>query len=267
MMTRRTFQAGGLWVAAVSQAFGADAPNAAGTWSSLLEAGSQRLRLKVEVGRDGTATLASVDEATPPEPGRLTVLASEQIALEFPTIRAMFRGHFVGPDRIEGLWRQGIRFEGQWRKGFLSLPLAFTRGEAALRVPPPVGPLTRERLAELRAEAGSPAIAAASARRGSISPRVWVAGERAIGTGIAAQESDLWHLGSIGKSMTSSLVARLADGGAVHWDETVGDILGEGRPGDARCLSRRELPTPAVPPFRFARKFWDERLAVLARDR
>jgi hypothetical protein len=57
MMTRRTFQAVGLWVAAGCQAFGADAPNAAGTWSGLLEAGSQRLRLKVEVGGDGTATL------------------------------------------------------------------------------------------------------------------------------------------------------------------------------------------------------------------
>jgi CubicO group peptidase (beta-lactamase class C family) len=155
------------------------------------------------------------------------VLATEQVALEFPTVRAMFSGHFVGADRIEGLWRQGIRFEGQWRNGFLSLPHAFTRGEAPLRGPPPVGPLAGERLAELRAEAGSPAIAGASARRGSISPRVWVAGERAIGTGIAAQESDLWHLGSIGKSMTSSLVARLVDGGAVRWDETVGDILGE----------------------------------------
>jgi CubicO group peptidase (beta-lactamase class C family) len=54
---------------------------------------------------------------------------------------------------------------------------------------------------------------------------VWVDGERALGTGISVQESDLWHLGSITKSMTASLVGRLVDAGAVRWDETAGDVL------------------------------------------
>jgi CubicO group peptidase (beta-lactamase class C family) len=40
------------------------------------------------------------------------------------------------------------------------------------------------------------------------------------------QDTDQWHLGSITKSMTASLVARLVDAGALQWDETVGDVLG-----------------------------------------
>jgi CubicO group peptidase (beta-lactamase class C family) len=55
---------------------------------------------------------------------------------------------------------------------------------------------------------------------------VWTDGERAARTGIAVQENDLWHVGSLSKSMTATLVARLADSGALHWDETVSDILG-----------------------------------------
>jgi CubicO group peptidase (beta-lactamase class C family) len=67
-------------------------------------------------------------------------------------------------------------------------------------------------------------MAAASARRGSAA-RLLVDGERQIGTGVAVSESDQWHLGSITKSMTATLVARLVEAGAVHWDDTVGETL------------------------------------------
>lgn len=93
----------------------------------------------------------------------------------------------------------------------------------------PPRPLTRERLTEIRAEGGSPALAAASARKGG-SARVWVDGERAVGSGIAVQDTDRWHLGSITKSMTASLVARLVEAGALRWDDTVGDVLGSVAP-------------------------------------
>jgi CubicO group peptidase (beta-lactamase class C family) len=72
--------------------------------------------------------------------------------------------------------------------------------------------LTAERLKEIRAQAGSPALAAASVH-GSQPPQLWVDGERAAGSGIAVTESDLWHFGSIGKSMTATLIARLIDSG------------------------------------------------------
>ncbi|HML12463.1 MAG TPA: serine hydrolase domain-containing protein [Xanthobacteraceae bacterium] len=214
MMTRRTFQAGLLLAASLGGAQ-AETSVAPGTWSGMLATGGLRLRLKLDLAADGTATLFSLDQGGAPLPGRVTSSSSDRLELEFPAIRAAFSGRIVSPDRIEGLWRQGAN----------ALPLAFERGEAALTPLAPPSPLTKERLAELRAAAGSPAMAAASARRQS-PVHVWVDGERAIGTGVAVEETDIWHLGSITKSMTSSLVARLADIGALRWDETVGDVLG-----------------------------------------
>ncbi|MEM1106461.1 MAG: serine hydrolase domain-containing protein [Pseudomonadota bacterium] len=51
-------------------------------------------------------------------------------------------------------------------------------------------------------------------------------GERALGSGVAVQPGDLWHVGSITKSMTATLVARLAEDGALSWDLTIGEALG-----------------------------------------
>jgi CubicO group peptidase (beta-lactamase class C family) len=214
MMTRRTFQAGILLAASLGGAAEGETSVAPGIWSGVLEAGSVRLRLKLDLGTDGTASLISPDQGRAPHPGRVALSNADQVKIDFPTIRAVFSGRIVSPDRIEGLWHQSGS----------DLALVLHRGEGVLAPPPPPPPLTKERLAQLRVGAGSPAMAAASARRGSPA-HMWVDGERAIGTGIAVEETDLWHLGSITKSMTSSLVARLADSGALNWDETVGDVL------------------------------------------
>src|SRR3974390_2059772 len=184
MITRRAFQSGVLSAAAVGGA-AAETSVAPGTWHGGLEAGSRRLRLKLELGADNTASLVSVDQSPTPLPGRVTLSGADRIEIDFPGIRAAFVGRIVGPDRLEG----------QWSQGGSTLSLAFDRGVGALAPPAPARPLTKARLAELRAGAGSPALAAASARRDS-PVHVWVDGERAVGTGIAVQETDLWHLGS-----------------------------------------------------------------------
>jgi CubicO group peptidase (beta-lactamase class C family) len=215
-MTRRAFQSGVLWTACGSGANAAPVPEAKGTWSGVLDAGSQRLRLELHIGADNAATISSVDQGGGKgTAGRIKLWTFDQVEVEFPPIHATFTGRLTGLDRMEGVWHQGV----------VNLPLVFERGEAALAPLAPPQPLTRERLTKLRVEAGSPALAAACARRG-FPARVWVDGERAVGTGIAVQETDLWHLGSITKSMTASLVGRLVDAGAVSWDETVGDVLG-----------------------------------------
>jgi CubicO group peptidase (beta-lactamase class C family) len=184
-----------------------------GNWNGVLETGSLRLNLGLEIDESGPANLFGLDERSRICHGHLIPTDTEMV-IDFPSLRATFTVRNVFTDRIEGVWRQDT----------YSLPLAFNRCESKLVTPVPIRHLTKERLAELRKTAGSPALAAASAR-GFGSQRVWVEGERVIGTGIAASESDLWHLGSIGKSMTASLVARLTDSGAVDWDENVGEIL------------------------------------------
>ena len=186
---------------------------AAGTWSGVLDAGAQRLRLKLDVGADGTASLLSLDEGNEPMAAGVKSWTAVQVEVEFPAIQAAFCGTFAGEDRIEGAWQQGGA----------DFPLVMERGEAALAAP---SPLTHQRLAELRRHSGSPALAAACERQDS-PPRIWVDGERAIGSGIAVEATDRWHLGSITKSMTASLVGRLIDAGEVRWDESVGEVLGE----------------------------------------
>ena len=189
---------------------------AAETWSGALDAGSQRLRLKLEIGADGTASLLSLDEGNEPMAAGVKSWTADQVEVEFPAIQATFCGKLVGEDRIEGAWQQsGADF-----------PLVMERGEAALAPLAPPTPLTHQRLAELRRQSGSPALAAACERRDA-PPRIWVDGERAIGSGVAVAATDRWHLGSITKSMTASLVARLVDAGALRWDESIGEVLGE----------------------------------------
>jgi CubicO group peptidase (beta-lactamase class C family) len=60
--------------------------------------------------------------------------------------------------------------------------------------------------------------------------QVWVDGERAIGTNVAVRVDDAWHLGSVTKSMTATLVARLVDAGALGWDDTIGGALKDTAP-------------------------------------
>ena len=99
-------------------------------------------------------------------------------------------------------------------------------GPAAKAASPP---LTQDGLKSLRVKAGSPALAAA-AQTGDGPVDRWVDGERAAGSGVEATVDDLWHIGSITKSMTATLAARLVDGGALSWDDTVGDVLGKAAP-------------------------------------
>ncbi len=89
--------------------------------------------------------------------------------------------------------------------------------------------MTQARLAALRAQAGSPAFAAAAANRDG--RRVAFAdGLRAIGQPQQVTTSDLWHLGSITKSMTATLVARAVEAGRVQWTDTIGSVLGSAIP-------------------------------------
>lgn len=186
-----------------------------GTWTGVLEAGSQRLRLKFEIAADGGMTVYSLDQGGTPIPGKATSLAPEKIEIEVTTIRGGFRGRVVQPDRIEGTWRQGGN----------DLPLVLSRGEAGLAAPATAAePLTKDGLETLRREGNVPALAAAATAKGK-APNKWVAGERASGSGVAATAGDQWHLGSITKSMTATLIARLIEAGTIGWNDTVGDLL------------------------------------------
>jgi CubicO group peptidase (beta-lactamase class C family) len=52
-----------------------------------------------------------------------------------------------------------------------------------------------------------------------------VAGQRRAGDPAPVAEDDLWHIGSLTKSMTATLAARLVERGAIGWDSTIGAVL------------------------------------------
>ncbi|MHC4975418.1 MAG: serine hydrolase domain-containing protein [Planctomycetota bacterium] len=79
---------------------------------------------------------------------------------------------------------------------------------------------------EAREEIDVPALGAMRVDAGG-ELMVAVSGVRVVGTDEAVTADDLWHFGSITKSMTGTLVARLVERGVVGWDDTVGGLLGE----------------------------------------
>ena len=56
---------------------------------------------------------------------------------------------------------------------------------------------------------------------------VGAVGVRKRGTEIPVTLSDQWHLGSDGKIMTSTLIARLVERGQLRWDTTLAEVFPE----------------------------------------
>jgi len=50
-------------------------------------------------------------------------------------------------------------------------------------------------------------------------------GERETGSGVSVEVTDRWHLGSITKSITATMIARLIESGQMKWDQTVSDLF------------------------------------------
>lgn len=74
---------------------------------------------------------------------------------------------------------------------------------------------------------------------GGVEPAV--RGVRAVGGG-AVTTDDLWHFGSIGKSMTAAVAEALVAAGAIAWDTTIDRVLPEARHSAfAQCTLRDTL--------------------------
>lgn len=69
-----------------------------------------------------------------------------------------------------------------------------------------------------------PAVGLMQMRDGQV--RIGVYGLRETGVNVPVTPDDMWHIGSNTKSMTATLVARLAERGLVSWDDTIEDLLG-----------------------------------------
>lgn len=90
--------------------------------------------------------------------------------------------------------------------------------------PPPSG--LRTVITEATTRGGVPGMAVIEIRNGRIAWEL-VQGVREKGTQDRVRAGDLWHLGSNGKPMTATLIARLVERGALSWTDRLERLLPE----------------------------------------
>jgi CubicO group peptidase (beta-lactamase class C family) len=212
MITRRPLLMGAAAAGlAATNAYAQSATDFMGEWNGVLDMGSQQLRLRLVIADGPVATLFSVDQGNSAIPVGTTTISNGELTLAIPVINGSYRGRLNG-GRIEGQFTQGG-----------TLPLVFAREEVGAAAAPEA--LTQQRLGAMRADSGAPAFAAAARNRDGRSIN-FVDGLRAVDRTEQVTTSDKWHIGSITKSMTSTLVARCVEAGHVSWNDTVGSVLG-----------------------------------------
>lgn len=231
MITRRPLLLGAAAAGLLARAaFAQSADDFNGEWNGALDAGSQRLRLRLVIEAGPHATIYSVDQGNAAIPGADVRIEGANLTIMFPVINASYRGT-LSNGTITGQFTQGG-----------ALPLVFTRGQVADTASAATA-LTQAALAQLRSESGAPGMGAAADNR-SGRRITFVDGVRALGHPQQIGASDQWHLGSITKSMTSTLIAKCAEAGVVSWDDTVGAVLGAAIPdmrAEYRDVSFRHL--------------------------
>lgn len=113
-------------------------------------------------------------------------------------------------------------------------------------LPSPTLPQDRSLAGELdaiRARHGMPSLGAFVVGGGRILEQAAV-GLRAVGRPETVSQDDLWHLGSITKSMTATLAGVLVEEGRLAWTTTVSDVfpdLAAGMRSDYRAVRLEEL--------------------------
>ncbi len=211
ILTRRPLLMGAAAASLLAGAAHAQTADQLGEWHGALDLGSQRLRLRLVLAEGPRATLFSIDQGNAQIPAVSTSIDGDALVIDLANIGARYEGRFVS-GRIVGTFTQRA-----------AMPLTFTREDVAAAAQAEV--LSQARLEALRVQAGSPAMAAAGANRDGRA-LTFAAGLRAVGRSELVTRNDQWHLGSITKSMTATLVARAAEAGRIAWTDTVGAVLG-----------------------------------------
>lgn len=191
-----------------------------GPWIGVVRSGSIVLRVRLVIGPGETATLVSLDEGDPPRAASSVSFRGDEIIVQFRGIFASFQGRLSNG-----------RLDGRWRQLHNNLPLVLEReGPASpISATEEMPALTLQRLSSIRREAEIPALGAAWGQAGA-RPTVLVDGRRSTRADAPVSPEDPWHLGSIAKSMTATVVARFVEAGALSWDDRVGDVLGRDAP-------------------------------------
>jgi CubicO group peptidase (beta-lactamase class C family) len=121
-------------------------------------------------------------------------------------------------------------------------------------------------LEQARSDLGLPAVAAAWVEGATIVEQAAV-GVRKTGGNDEVCLEDLFHIGSVTKSMTATMIGRLVEEGVIEWQDTVGSVLGEldMRP-EYRPVTLEQLLAHRgrIPPITFLDRPVMERINALA---
>jgi CubicO group peptidase (beta-lactamase class C family) len=79
-------------------------------------------------------------------------------------------------------------------------------------------------LENIQRQTGAPALAAAVLQNGALLEAAAV-GERALGAGVKVQPDDAFHIGSLSKSVTATMLAKLVEDGVLRFDSTLEQLF------------------------------------------
>jgi CubicO group peptidase (beta-lactamase class C family) len=96
-------------------------------------------------------------------------------------------------------------------------------GASAVAQPPDLKKLS-DAVEQVRAKYKLPAMGAALVTSDGLQS-IGVAGVRKRGDTAAVTLDDVWHLGSDGKAMTATMIARLVERGVMRWEQTLGETF------------------------------------------
>lgn len=206
-----------------------------GRWGGQLVAGSVTLRLVLVVQDGQLPTLYSIDQGSQPIPANSGTVGETSLDVTFAAVKGRLALKLSEKGLLEGTWSQGNTLpltlsrlaegavpEQSSLKDLGDLQVEVTAGQAKYKIP---------------ALAGGFMVLSGKAAEG----REAVAGQLDVTDPTPVREGQLWHVGSITKSMTATLVARLVERGLLTWDMKLADAFGALAPDMLPAYRERTL--------------------------
>jgi serine-type D-Ala-D-Ala carboxypeptidase/endopeptidase len=201
-----------------------------GIWLGTLAPASAKLRIQLHVKSDRSGkeycSLDSLDQGAMGIECENVHLASEQFTFNVPSVKGRFEGKLIDNNStLDGNWSQGR-----------SLPLRLTRQANAIVPEKPKFANARPPVAASAIKAALDQDLAASLSKGTLAPGTGIGvaigiidhGQRQVFVYGAAKPESLFEIGSITKTFTGLILARMVVTGKVKWDEPVRDLLPPG---------------------------------------
>lgn len=191
-----------------------------GRWGGQLVAFSKTPRLVLVVQDGQLPILYSVDQGNQPIPADAGTVSEAALDVTFSAIKGRLVLKLSDKGLLEGTWLQGGALpltlsplaegavpEKSAFKDLGDLSAEVTAGQTKYQIPALVGGFQ---------------VLRGKAQEG----REIVVGTLTVTDQTPVREGQLWHVGSITKSMTATLVARLVERGLLSWDMKLGDAFG-----------------------------------------